>query len=448
MLLRDVVLDDGAGSGVRSDVRIRGGRVAEIAADLPAGDEPVVSGRGGALLPGLHDHHIHLLATAAARASIDCGPPLDADGLAARLHDAPDGWVRGVAYHESVAGDLDRDAIDRLRADVPVRIQHRSGALWMLNTLALRLLGLDATDSPGIERDASGRATGRLWRADGLLRERIGDDAPELSSLSLELASYGITGVTDATPELAALPGPVAQHVVLLGAPGRDRREPFKLVLPDHELPDLDAFTRRISALRPRPVAIHAVTRASLLLALAALADAGPVAGDRIEHAAVAPREVLPRLHELGVTVVTQPSLPLLRGDVYLAEVDTDDLADLWPFRTLLDAGVPVACSSDAPYGMTDPWAAVAFAAGRTTASGSRIGLHQRVDARVALGGYLSDAYAPGGPPRRVEAGGPADLVLLDEPLDRALAHLHERHVALTLIDGAVAYRRHEVVRS
>ena len=34
--------------------------------------ETVLDARGGELLPGLHDHHIHLFAAAAANDSVDC----------------------------------------------------------------------------------------------------------------------------------------------------------------------------------------------------------------------------------------------------------------------------------------------------------------------------------------------------------------------------------------
>ncbi|MGY1899836.1 hypothetical protein [Nocardia gipuzkoensis] len=39
------------------------------------------------MIPGLHDHHLHLHATTADAASVRCGPPavLDRDALAAEL---------------------------------------------------------------------------------------------------------------------------------------------------------------------------------------------------------------------------------------------------------------------------------------------------------------------------------------------------------------------------
>src|ERR1700760_446000 len=125
--------------GVLGDVRVRDAKIDEIGPALAGRGERVVGGDGGALLPGLHDHHCHLLAPAAAFDSVLCGPPAvtpPADLAAAlragaqRAADAgpDDGWVRGVNYDEAVAGPLDCSALDRFVASVPTRIQHRSGA--------------------------------------------------------------------------------------------------------------------------------------------------------------------------------------------------------------------------------------------------------------------------------------------------------------------------------
>ena len=60
----------GGRDGRVRDVRIERDRIAEIADRLaPRPDEDVVDARGGLLLPGLHDHHVHLRALAAASTS-------------------------------------------------------------------------------------------------------------------------------------------------------------------------------------------------------------------------------------------------------------------------------------------------------------------------------------------------------------------------------------------
>ena len=116
MLIRHAQIDGGDGM----DVRVRHGRIEAMAAALtPLADEEVINARGAALLPGLHDHHVHLYAFAAAQASVPCGPPQvrEAQALRQALMQAstglaPGAWLRGVAYHESVAGEIDRDWLD------------------------------------------------------------------------------------------------------------------------------------------------------------------------------------------------------------------------------------------------------------------------------------------------------------------------------------------------
>jgi predicted amidohydrolase YtcJ len=93
-----------------TDVRLTGGRIAECAPGLRAApEEPDIDVAGCALLPGLHDHHVHLQALAAALSSVPAGPPQvrTAAELRTRMRAGdelapPDGRLRCVGYHESV----------------------------------------------------------------------------------------------------------------------------------------------------------------------------------------------------------------------------------------------------------------------------------------------------------------------------------------------------------
>jgi predicted amidohydrolase YtcJ len=436
-LLRDVEVE-----GDRVEVELVDGEVAQVgpALELATAPDEVVEGDGGALLPGLHDHHLHLFALAAERASVRCGPPWvrSPGALADALHKACQrtearAWVRGTGYHESVAGDLDRHGIDAIVGDRAVRIQHRSGALWMLSSRALQLLGDRIPETSDVERDADGRPNGRLWRLDAVMKGTFSGHAPSLTDVDAELAACGITGVTDATPDLdedttrllenAALDADLRADVLLLGAsrplkPARFELGPVKLLLHDHDLPTLDELVDRILAARSegRPVAVHVVTRLSLVLTLAALDVVGVVPGDRLEHAAVVPPELRPELARRGLVVVTQPGFLRTRGDAYLADVDPDDLACLYPYAGLLAAGVQVAGSSDAPYGELDPWQVMADAVARITEQGHVLGPEERVSPHTVLLSYLSSPTSPGGPPRRVVPGAAANLCLLGVP--------------------------------
>ncbi|MFT4265274.1 MAG: amidohydrolase family protein [Nocardioides sp.] len=456
LLLRDVAV-----SGRRVDVLIERDRVVRVGPTLPAtGLDEVIDGNGGALLPGLHDHHVHLLAAAASLSSVDCGPPAvtDLDELARALRGAAteDGWVRGTGYHESVAGDLDRHRLDDLLPGRPVRVQHRSGALWMLNSAALAVVrdGLDRTRD--VERDEHGEPTGRLWRYDARLRASLETSVPSLARLGARLAATGLTGVTDATPDLdstavSAIASATTLHdlplrVMLLGSPAqRDLpgdlcHGPRKILLRDHDLPDYGELVGVVRAAREgtRPVAVHCVSRESLLLTLAVLDEVGHVAGDRIEHAALVPEAVIPRMARAGLHVVTQPDFVHLRGDDYLRDVDPRDLEELYRVRSLRDAAVKVAISSDAPYSSSDPWTVMRAACRRRTRSGRVLGPGETLHPRQALASYLSDARTPGGPARRVAPGERADLVLLHVPLATALDELTSANVRVTIRAGAV----------
>jgi predicted amidohydrolase YtcJ len=429
--------------GTRCDLQVVDGVVAAIGNDVAVRDaDEVVDAGGGALLPGLHDHHLHLFAMAAANRSVICGPPAvtDLDGLAVAFREAPGGgWIRGVGYHESVAGPLDRDDLDRLAPHRPARVQHRSGGLWILNTKAVESLGIKSVD-------------GRLWRRDDLVRT---DDAPpELADVGRALLEFGITGVTDATPDLDAAAmchlaasvesGAVPQSITALGAPD-DWVSPWvaagprKLLLHDHDLPSYDVLAGwiRETHATSRAVAVHCVTRVSLLLTLAALEAVGVVPGDRIEHAAVVPSDVIAHVAALGVRVVTQPGFIAERGDDYLRDVDPDDVPCLYRYASLRAAGIAVAPSSDAPYADPDPWRTMAAARDRRTAGGHQIGPTESVPPETVLAGYLSAANDPGGQSRAIKRGARAALCLLHVPLSEALRNPSRDHVRLVLAGQA-----------
>jgi predicted amidohydrolase YtcJ len=459
VLLREVDLGDGS----PTDVRLRGGWIVEHSAGLAAAGDAVIDAGGGALLPGLHDHHLHLRSMAAALRSARCGPPAvrDAASLAEALRHAArrgHGWVRGTGYHESVAGPLDRWMLDGIVADRPVRVQHRSGGLWIVNSAGADRLRLDDSGKRGIERDETGVVTGRLWRLDDWMRDRIGTEPLDLGTVGSLLASFGVTGVTDATPDLdrrtlaelaaATVDGRLPLDILALGAPAgassesRVRPGPAKLLLPDHDLPPLHEVVAWMRGSRSagRAVAVHCVTRVALVLALAAFDEVGPIAGDRIEHGAVIPPGLRAMVRERGLRVITQPVFVADRGDDYLAEVDADDVPHLYPYASLLAIGVRTAPSTDAPFGDPDPWRTLVAARDRRTPSGRTLGSGERVAVVTALAGLLSPLDDPGGVPRRVEVGASADLCLLHEPLEAALAEPSADLVRLTISRGAVSH--------
>jgi predicted amidohydrolase YtcJ len=189
-------------------------------------------------------------------------------------------------------------------------------------------------------------------------------------------------------------------------------------------------------------VAVHCVTRAELVLATAAFAAAGGLPGDRIEHASVAPPEVVERLAELPLTVVTQPHFIRERGDAYAVEVEPADRPWLYRCRGFLEAGVPLGGGTDAPFGDPDPWRAMRAALERRTEKGLTLGPDEALEPERALGLFTSPAEAPGAAPRRVDVGAAADLCLLDVPWEVARHELSSRCVRATLREGNLIWQR------
>ena len=481
---RAVLIREAELAGRMVDVRTEGGFIAAIEARLGRmPGEEIIDAHGGALLPGLHDHHIHLFSLAASLESIPCGPPeirdrdslqraiakakATADAKADKGSGGSAYGLRGTGYFESVAGSLDRELLDGMCPDRPIRIQHRSGSMWFMNSRALEALGLERADPSalpdGIERDDNGRPTGRLFRLDGWLRERLPPrDEIDLSVVGSLLASRGVTGVTDATPtngvlEVAAFRkaqacGALPQRIVLMGSlelgeshSGADLSiGPYKILLDEPALPDFDRLVDGIRASHTarRPSAIHTVTRSEIHFALAALEAAGVMRGDRLEHASVAPPEALEIARRLELTIVTQPNFVSERGDAYLAGVDSADLPHLYRLRGWIDAGVALGGGTDAPFGRPDPWRAMRAAVDRKTPSRSVLGSGEALCPERALGLFLTHPSDPGGALREIAVGGCADLCLLDIPWHEARTDLDAEHVAATIRNGHLIWAR------
>ena len=445
-----------------ADLRISIGRIAAIGQLVPEPGETIIEANGGALLPGLHDHHIHLTASAARAASVICGPPqvTSAQDLASVLSAPGEGWLRGILYHESVMGLPDVAALDEFAPHRPVRIQHRSGRMWLLNSRALDLLLAAAAPPAGMEC-SDGRFTGRLFDEDTWLQGAMASQPPSLADVSAELARYGVTGVTDMSPrndpviagyfaeQVAS--GALLQHCTLAGmlaladAPASLHWQlgPAKLHLHESALPDFDQTVNFIGAAHAqgRGLASHCTTETELVFTLAAIEAAGALRGDRIEHAGIARDDHIAMIAAMGLAVVSQPHFIAERGDQYLAEVEPELHPALYRLASFINSGVPLAAGSDAPFGSLDPWNAMAAAVSRQTTSGEIVRKDEALSPEQALELYLADP-ADISRQRTIALGEPADLCLLSCPWSEAHEGLTSTQVAATIVSGKTIHNR------
>ncbi len=463
-----------AGGAAEADaVAMRDGAIVAVGS---AGEAASALGRGakrfdcggGVLLPAFIDAHCHLLSYAASLLAVDCSEARSIveiqDAIRQRAGQTPAGsWIRAFGYEETqleearhpTATDLDAATMDH-----PVRLIHGSGHVRVLNSLALRIAGIDnTTEEPSggvIERGLdSGEPNGVLIGMERLVDQAIPDLAYEelsdaVREASRRFLSAGITAIQDAThtngPSEWALfqrlmaDGSLPLDVVMMEGSGHLGklpesalggqlvRGPVKVMLHELESTELDAgevaaMTQAVQDghAAGRQLAIHAIGELAVVRVVEALEAALRKSPrddhrHRIEHCSVLPDGMAARIAGLGVAVVSQPAFIRKRGDRYLRLMAGTELERLYAFRTLSEAGVPLAAGSDAPVTQPEPLVSVAAAVDRATASGTAIGSTQAVDTLEALRWWTSGAArsafleeARGS----LRPGAVADLVLL-----------------------------------
>lgn len=446
-----------------ADVRIAGQTITAIGQLAPLPGEPVIDAHGGALLPGLHDHHIHLAALAVRAASVDCGPPAirNCDDLAHALARPGLGWIRGFGLCESVLdGELpDAAALDRMVQHRPIRLQHRTGRMWLLNSAALDELLAKNSPPPGLERIGK-HFTGRLFDEDAWLQRALGSTPPDFAEVSRQLSRFGVTGLTDMSPRNDSViaqhfsdeigRGHLPQKIVLAGqlalaeAPHNGwSLGPAKLHLHEAAFPHFDATCQWIAKAHAqgRGVAVHCVTEAELVFTLALFETAGTLLGDRIEHASIVPIELGSRMAALGLWACVQPHFVHESGERYLRDVEPRHHGDLYRLRTLKDAGIALAGGSDAPYGSVDPWAAIRAAMLRSTSEGTSFTPDEALSPEEALALYLTDPLDLA-QQRQIAVSATADLCLLDRPWSEARLRLDSGDVRATIVSGQLVHQR------
>jgi predicted amidohydrolase YtcJ len=459
----------------------------------------LIDGQGMALLPGFIDAHCHLLSYAASLLSVDCSPRAIRSigdiraALAAAAAHTPEGrWLRAVGYDETDLAEgrhPTRWDLDAAVARHPVRLMHRTGRACVLNSRAMSLVGLHAgsEEPPGgfIERDpASGEPTGLLLEMNDVVDPFVPPLSYEELSAGVRQAaqvflSQGVTAVQDATATNGSQEWELFRRLMAEGClplsvtlmegyrhlgelPEADgalplRRGPVKVVIAElgEELhpgsEELEDIVWRVHQAR-RQVALHAVGEAAVAAAARALAAAlrrRPYRDHRhrIEHCGVCPPALAGRLAALGVVVVTQPTFVYHNGDRYLRHVPAQDLPHLYPLRTLLEAGVPLAAGSDAPVAPPGVVSGLVGAVRRLSSGGATVTPGQAIPAEQALAMHTcaaGHAAFEEGMHGSLRTGKRADLVLLSgDPLSGAPTDA--LRVEMTVVGGQIAWQRGDV---
>jgi hypothetical protein len=473
--------------------------------------------RGGAVLPGFHDAHLHLAAGCLGESRLDLGGAASAEEAASRVKEraeavGPGVWIRGRGWDQTrwpAARFPSRKILDRAAPDNPVFLSRVDGHAAWLNTAALRLLGISSStkDPPGgaILREEDGvEPSGILLeRAMELAAERIPEETEQerrghlLRALG-ELASYGITSISDLAPPWAVplyaklLEEGLLTARVSVALPFETDREEaaawralypaghpwlsvstLKIFLdgtlgsrtaallePYADEPsskgilrwEPDDFSRAVSEADSGgwAVAIHAIGDRAVRVALDGLErlpSRPRLKPHRIEHVQVVLEEDLPRFARAEVVCSVQPVHYLDDHPWIRDRLGPRPGCRLYPWASLLRAGATIVFGSDWPVASSDPRRSLYAAVARGGAGGGtagdaaeRLTLDEALRAATAAAGAAEGRDGLVGVLRR---GALADLVVLDgDPFDVGPEGLLSLRVLETWVGGRRVYSR------
>jgi hypothetical protein len=419
-------------------------------------------------------------------------------------------WLQGRGFNEAALAERrkpNRYDLDKAVPGRPVVLTRTCGHIFVANSAALKLAGITAQTQPPvggvIERDERGEPTGILHEtAMGLITRVMPpptavDFANMIRAALQHQLSLGITSSADCgvTPELldvyldldrqGALPARVLvmplrrvdgrkdpvplpkKHVSdrlrvdtvkfladggLSGATAalsvRYRHSDTKGTL-RFEREDLRALCQESHDQGWR-IATHAIGDVAIDQVLDIYEGLGPHPGGfahRIEHFGLPDTAQLKRAAAIGVISVPQTIFIRELGRNFLEFVPDQFLPRTYPIRAMLDAGLTVALSSDAPVVEDDnPLAGMSAAITRRSKEGVAIAPEQSITAHEALYGYtISGAIASGDSANRgsISPGKWADVaVLSSDPLTTDPEALLDIQVDMTFVAGNKVYQR------
>ncbi|MBB6392068.1 amidohydrolase [Microbacterium thalassium] len=469
------------------DVHLAGDRIADIA---PAGALPhrgaVLHGDGAWLIPGLWDHHVHVVQWALAAQRVPLGGATSPMHAAALMRDAPvlpDGRRIGSGFRDAFWADAPTlDVLDAATGDVPTYLINADVHSVWLNSAALRREGLLPVGT-GVLREEPAFEISR----------RLNDVVPAASDplvarMARDAAARGIVGLVDldmawneeawarrlnaGLDTLRVEFGIYPEHLDRAIAEGlrsgdvaRGTASELARVGPLKVITDGSLGTRTAACSHPYPgdaqdrglltvdpsslqellgrataaglaVAVHAIGDVANSHALDAFAATG--AWGTIEHAQLVAHADIPRFARLGVGASVQPEHALDDRDL-TDSIWAGQTAQPYPLRALADSGANLLFGSDAPVAALDPWAGMAAAVHRTRDGREPWQAREAVDGATALAatthGGSQDAAI-------IEPGAMADLVLCEhDPLTASETLLRGQRVAATLVGSRITHR-------
>jgi hypothetical protein len=166
----------------------------------------------------------------------------------------------------------------------------------------------------------------------------------------------------------------------------------------------------------------------------------------RIEHLGLPNPQQLTRIAKLGLHVATQPIFLDELGANFLSAIPDALYPQIYPFRAMINAGIVVAFSSDAPVVENDsPIAGIASAIDRRTRDGIAILPEESITATEALYAYTAAAARCSGEEATrgtITPGRWADFAILSaDPTETPIEEMRSIQVRQTWLAGNLVYQ-------
>ena len=432
LVLRGGVVHTFAGGGPASALAVRGGRIVTVGGDAEVGDlvgadTEVVDLAGRCVLPGINDAHLH--------------------GL----------WL-GALWPDTLFGG---GGLDRTGPLVTTAEQRRA-AIGRAGEICAAL-GITSYTEPGLGPGEDHGATGCFGQSaladyvaladGGRLRQRVTAlrlfgklDGP--SACADLLAGIATPSPRAADPRRFRVAG---VKIFADGIPPMHSawlHEPYcgggygGLLVEGRDDAERERNLRAMIGAAARAglqVGVHVTGDRAIDVVVDALVSSGRVAGRHyLIHGDLVAPETLRRMSAAGIGLTVQPAIARVTADMMRSAVGPR-VTEAWPLRAMLDAGVPLTISSDAP--VVDPdWRR------QLAAAGELLGV-TGVDGHLVhrlLAGYTREPAVldrAEGWKGTVAAGCVADLCVLGaDPLRMPLAELPDVPVVATLLGGRLTH--------
>lgn len=382
-------------------------------------------------------------------------------------------WLLAVHYDQNKFQDskhITLKELDEITKDVPTILRHTSGHACLVNTAVLNAAQINSqtSDPKGgtIDRNSNGKPNGLLLEnamelayaaapppTKQEMLEAIRLAAKEMSKVGITCAADMMTGHFDLEEELWAYQSatekecPIKTRLYVewekllgenryrdidykqteltricgvklfadgaIGAGTAAVTHPYpdntygKLIYSQEELNEKIKIAEKAGY----PVAIHSIGDLSTDYVIKAIKSSQNPAKHRIEHVMLLRQEQIKRMAELRITVTLQPEFLIRFAHAYTKQLGSERTAKLKPARTLLNAGVKIAFSSDRPIVTGNPWAGIKAACDRKAPydPSENITIQEAIDCYTKLASQIL-----GDPESEIADGKPADFQIYE----------------------------------